>query len=145
MSIESIEYKRYTEVVWYKGGVCLVVRAVRGATTIDNNTSEDIIKETKYLLSEIIEKNGIDKADIISIIFSTTKDINATFPAVAAREMGMTDIALMCTNEMEVPGSLEKCIRVLMHINTEKTNKEIKYIYLKKAKSLRPDLKEGRI
>ncbi len=118
------------------------VRAVRGATTIDNNTVAEIVKETKYLLSKIIEENSINKDDIISVIFSTTRDIDATFPAVAAREMGWTDIALMCTHEMEVPGSLEKCIRVLMHINTEKTNKEIKYVYLRKAKALRPDLAE---
>ena len=118
------------------------VRAVRGATTIDNNTVAEIVKETKHLLSKIIEENSINKDDIISVIFSTTSDIDATFPAVAAREMGWTDIALMCTNEMEVPGSLEKCIRVLMHINTEKSNKEIKYVYLGKARALRPDLTE---
>jgi chorismate mutase len=120
----------------------LPVRAIRGATTIDNNTVSEIIKETKHLLSEIVEQNNINKDDIISVIFSTTGDINATFPAVAAREMGWTDIALMCTNEMEVPGSLEKCIRVMMHINTEKSNKEIKYVYLGKARALRPDLTE---
>lgn len=118
------------------------VRAIRGATTIENNDAREIIEETKHLLKRMVEDNGVDKEDIISVIFSTTKDINAAFPAVAAREMGWTDIALMCTNEMDVPGSLPMCIRVMMHINTEKTNKELKYIYLKKAKLLRPDLAE---
>jgi len=126
--------------VWYKGGVALPVRAVRGATTIDDNTVREIVKETRHLLCIMIEENNINKDDIISIMFSATRDIDAAFPAAAAREIGLTDVALMCTNEMEVPGSLQKCIRVLMHINTEKTNKEIKYIYLKNAKALRPDL-----
>jgi len=120
----------------------LPVRAIRGATTIENNDAREIIEETKHLLKRMVEDNGVDKEDIISVILSTTKDINAAFPAVAAREMGWTDIALMCTNEMDVPGSLPMCIRVMMHINTEKTNKELKYIYLKKAKLLRPDLAE---
>ncbi|NSW90444.1 MAG: chorismate mutase [Firmicutes bacterium] len=118
------------------------VRAIRGATTIDENTVDEIIKETKHLLRKMVEENNIEKDDIISIIFSTTRDINATFPAVAAREMGWTDIALMCTNEMEVPGSLQMCIRVLMHINTKKTYRKIKYVYLKGAKVLRPEFAE---
>ncbi|HPU41979.1 MAG TPA: chorismate mutase, partial [Acetivibrio clariflavus] len=75
-----------------------------------------------------------------SIIFTVTSDLNATFPAVAARNLGWTSIALMCTNEISVPGSLEKCIRVLMHINTDKRNDEIKHIYLNNAKVLRPDI-----
>jgi len=116
------------------------VRALRGATTIEKNLHKDIVYETKNLLSEIVQANSISKDDIISVIFSTTRDINAAFPAVAAREMGWTDIPLMCTNEMEVPGSLEKCIRVLMHINTDKSNSQLKHIYLKEAKKLRPDL-----
>lgn len=116
------------------------VRALRGATTIGKNLHKEIVYETKNLLSEIVQANSISKDDIISVIFSTTRDINAAFPAVAAREMGWTDIPLMCTNEMEVPGSLEKCIRVLMHINTDKSNSQLKHIYLKEAKKLRPDL-----
>jgi chorismate mutase len=120
----------------------LPVRAIRGATTIDNNTADEIIKETRNLLKRIVEDNNIKKDDIISIIFTVTRDVNAVFPAVAAREMGWTDIALMCTNEMEVPGSLKMCIRVLMHVNTDIPNDRIKYVYLKGAKILRPDLAE---
>lgn len=116
------------------------VRALRGATTIEKNSREDIMFETKNLLSEIVQANNINKDDIISVIFSTTRDINAAFPAAAAREMGWTDIPLMCTNEMDVPGSLEKCIRVLIHINSDKTNSQLRHIYLKEAKKLRPDL-----
>lgn len=117
-----------------------LVRAVRGATTVENNSVNEIIDETKVLLSKMIEENNIDENDIISIIFSVTKDLDAAFPAAAARQIGWTNVALMCTNEINVPGSLGKCIRVLMHINTEKNNREIRHVYLKSAKILRPDL-----
>jgi len=116
------------------------VRAIRGATTVENNCRDEIINETKELLQKIVEENGVDQEDMISIIFSVTKDLDAAFPAVAARQLGWTSIALMCTNEIDVPGSVRKCIRVLMHINTDKRNSEIKHVYLKGAKDLRPDL-----
>jgi len=118
----------------------MYVRALRGATTIEQNLRKDIMFETKNLLSKLVETNEISHDDIVSIIFSTTRDINAAFPAAAAREMGWNDIPLMCTNEMEVVGSLQKCIRVLMHINCCKTNSQLKHVYLKEAKKLRPDL-----
>ncbi|NLC67897.1 MAG: chorismate mutase [Clostridiaceae bacterium] len=120
------------------------VRAIRGAITIDNNTADEILGETKNLLKRIVEVNNIGKNDIISVIFTATRDVNAIYPAVAAREMGWTDIALMCTNEMEVPGSLRMCIRVLMHVNTDIPNDKIKHVYLKGAKVLRPDLQNNR-
>lgn len=116
------------------------VRAVRGATTVDSNTVEEIIDQTKMLLKKVVEDNKIERDDIISVIFSVTGDLDAAFPAVAARQLGWTDIALMCTNEVSVPGSLEKCIRVLMHFNTEFKNSDIRHIYLKGARILRPDL-----
>jgi len=122
----------------------LPVRAIRGAITIDNNTADEILGETKNLLKRIVEVNNIGKNDIISVIFTATRDVNAIYPAVAAREMGWTDIALMCTNEMEVPGSLRMCIRVLMHVNTDIPNDKIKHVYLKGAKVLRPDLQNNR-
>jgi chorismate mutase len=117
-----------------------LVRAIRGAITVEKNTAEDIIESTKILLEKIIEKNNMPIDNIISIIFSVTRDLDSAFPAVAARKLGWTDVALMCTNEIHVPGSLEKCIRVLMHVNTEKSNQDIKHVYLKGAKILRPDL-----
>ncbi|MDP4093139.1 MAG: chorismate mutase [Bacillota bacterium] len=118
------------------------VRAIRGAVTCSANTEQDILNETRELLIGIVEKNSIRENDIISIIFTVTNDLNAAFPAVAARSMGWTDIPLMCSNEIPVPGSLEKCIRVMMHINTEKDNKDIKHVFLKGARSLRPDLSQ---
>lgn len=121
-----------------------MVRAVRGATTIGNNTADEIISETAAVLEEIIKENGIDIEDIISIFFTVTKDINAEFPAVAARKIGLTQIALLCTYEIDVPGSLEKCIRVMLHFNTDKKNSEIKHVYRKEARRLRPDLSDGR-
>lgn len=119
------------------------VRAIRGATTVKKNTVNCILKGTEELLNRIISKNSLKVDNIISIIFTVTNDLNAAFPASAARELGITDIPLMCMREIDVPGSLEKCIRILMHINTSKKNDEITHIYLKEAKSLRPDLLGG--
>jgi len=117
-----------------------LVRAIRGATTVENNNADEMLRETEKLLIDIVEKNRLKEEDIISIIFTVTNDLNATFPAIAARNLGWTSIALMCTNEINVPGSLEKCIRVLIHVNSDKNNNEIKHVYLNKAKVLRPDL-----
>lgn len=118
----------------------LMVRAVRGATTVDSNSEQEILEHTAALLQEMVAQNGIETDDIISVLFSVTKDLNAAFPAVAARKLGWNRIALMCTYEMDVPGSLPNCIRVLMQINTEKKNSELKYIYQREAVKLRPDL-----
>lgn len=119
-----------------------MVRGIRGATTVENNDAVEMLRETEKLLVEIIEKNRLKEDDIISIIFTVTNDLNAAFPAVAARNLGWTSVALMCTNEINVPGSLEKCIRVLLHVNTDKRNSEIKHVYLNNATVLRPDLKD---
>ncbi|MEN8906676.1 MAG: chorismate mutase [Clostridiales bacterium] len=118
------------------------VLAVRGATTVNNNDSVEIIDETKKLLSDIIEKNSIDLEDIISVIFTMTDDLNDSFPAIAARQIGWKDIPLMCMKELNVKDSLEKCIRVMFYINSEKERKDVKHIYLNKSKILRPDLEE---
>lgn len=118
----------------------MLVRAIRGAITVPENTKEAILEGTRNLLAEIINSNEIKTSDLISIIFTMTGDLNAVFPAVAAREMGLNDVPLMCSNEIDVPGSLRSCVRVLIHINTDKANSEIKHIYLKGAAVLRPDL-----
>jgi chorismate mutase len=119
-----------------------MVNAIRGATTVDENTEQEILEATSELLRAMLEQNGIETEDIISVIFSVTTDLNAAFPAVAARRMGWTETALMCTYEIDVPGSLRKCIRVMMHIRTEKKSRELKFVYLKAARQLRPDLFE---
>lgn len=117
-----------------------MVRAIRGAITVQNNNAEEILQATKELLEEIIASNNINEEDVIDIIFTLTPDLNAVFPARAAREIGFTDIPLMCMSEIPVNGALEKCVRILLTLNTEKSRKEIRHIYLKDAKILRPDL-----
>ncbi len=117
-----------------------MVRAIRGATTVNENSVDEINSATIELLKEITRQNQISEGDIISIIFSVTSDINAAFPATAARLMGWTRTAMMCTYEIDVPGSLRKCIRVMMHIETEKSINALKYVYLREAKRLRPDI-----
>lgn len=114
-------------------------RGIRGATTADANTSEAILEATRELLLLLIEANDIDSADVGSVLFSTTPDLNADFPALAARQLGWHDVALMCGHEISVPGGLQQCIRVLIHWNTPKTQPEIKHVYIRGAKHLRPE------
>ena len=115
-------------------------RGVRGATTIASNTREEILKATRELLALLIRQNGIESRDVASAIFSTTPDIDAEFPALAARQLGWLDVPLLCGHEMAVPGALPMCIRVLIHWNTDKPQNEIEHIYVRDAKRLRPDL-----
>ena len=120
----------------------MATRALRGAITVDNNTREDILEGTTLLLKEIIERNNLKTDDMISVIFTATPDLNAVFPAVAARELGITNVSLLDMQELSVPGSLQKCIRILLHFNTDKKNNELKHVYLRGAAVLRPDLTE---
>ena len=116
------------------------VRGVRGAITASENSKESILSATKKLLEEIIGYNKIQKNAIASAFFTTTTDLNAEFPAVAARQLGWTTVPLMCGNEMAVPGSLQKVIRVMLHLNTDQSPEDIQNIYLGEAQSLRPEL-----
>ena len=113
------------------------VRAIRGATTSDNNTKEDIVEATRQMLVSLVEANDLRKEDVISAFFHTPKDLNTQFPAVAARKIGWTEVALMCSHEMFVPDAQEKCIRVMVHVNTDKSRQEINNVYLKDAVNLR--------
>lgn len=115
-------------------------RGVRGATTADSNSSQDILKATRELLALMIRQNQIEPEQVASAIFTTTQDLDAEFPALAARQLGWLDVALMCLHELEVPGSLRRCIRILLHWNTEKAADEVVHVYVKGASSLRPDL-----
>ena len=121
----------------------MLVRGFRGATTVDANSREAILEATAELLEEIVHANDIERDHVASIIFTTTPDLNAEFPAVAARNAGWTDIALMCGHEMNVPGSLPRCIRILMHVNTELAANQVKHVYLREARAVRPDLAAG--
>ncbi len=118
----------------------LVCRGVRGATTVEENSREAILKATRQLLALVIRRNNIDPTYLASAIFTVTKDLNAEFPALAARQLGWLDVPLLCGYEIDVPGSLGKCVRVLVHWNTEKTQKEIQHVYIHEATRLRPDL-----
>lgn len=118
----------------------MLVRGFRGATTADANTREAILDATAELLDALIRANDIEHDHVASIIFTTTPDLNAEFPAVAARAAGWTDVALMCGHEMGVPGSLARCVRILMHVNTELGLDQVKHVYLRGARALRPDL-----
>ncbi len=116
------------------------MRSIRGATTVEENTEDEILKNTKTLLKKIIKENNIETKDIVSIFFTMTKDLNKVYPAVSARELGIVDASLMCTQELYIENSLEKCIRVMFNINSNKKQSDMKHIYLNKAKTLRKDL-----
>lgn len=116
-------------------------RGVRGAITLESNTVDEIKKATVELLTQMIEKNNIDKKDISSAIFTLTKDINAIYPAKIAREeLNFDSVPMMCFNELEIEGSLKMCLRVLLSINTNLKQSEINHVYLKGAQVLRKDL-----
>jgi chorismate mutase len=114
-------------------------RGIRGATTVEENRAEAILAATRELLYTIIKANHIEPDDVASAIFTTTADLNATYPALAARQLGWHDTALLCGHEMDVPGGLQRCIRILVHWNTTCRSQEIVHVYLHGAKNLRPD------
>lgn len=115
------------------------VRGIRGASVVETNSKEAILTETTTLLNEMIQKNGVEFDDIASIFFSLTDDLNAEFPAIAARQLGMSDVPLLCMNEINVPNGLPRCIRILIHWNTTRPAHAIIHPYLKEAVMLRPD------
>lgn len=114
-------------------------RGIRGATTVDANQPEAILEATTELLAEMMRVNDLQVGDIASALFTTTRDLNAEFPAVAANRMGFDDVALLCGHEMDVPGSLHSCLRILLHVNTEKEASELEHTYIRGATALRPD------
>lgn len=119
----------------------MMCRGVRGAITVGSNDEDEILEATRELLQALVAANGMSVDDIASAYFTTTTDLTATYPAYAARQLGWYDAALLCGHEMMVPGSLTRCIRVLIHWNTTKSAAEISHIYLREARTLRPDRK----
>jgi chorismate mutase len=117
-----------------------VLRGIRGATTVDADTAEAILDATEELVREIVASNSLHPEDIASALFTVTPDLRAEFPAAAARRMGWTMVPLLNFTEIGVPGRLERCVRVLLHVNTERTQAEMVHVYLREAISLRPDL-----
>ncbi len=115
------------------------VRGIRGATTVEVDEKEAIISATEELLEEVVRQNEFDPDDIASVVFTVTNDLRATFPAEAARKRGWLMVPMLCATEIPVPGSLPMCIRVLIHVNTEKRQNEIRHVYQRRAVKLRPD------
>ncbi|MGB7340605.1 MAG: chorismate mutase [Phototrophicaceae bacterium] len=118
----------------------MMVRGVRGAITVEENTAEAILNATEEMMRWVIEQNGIEEEDVASALFTSTPDLNAAFPAKAARNMGWRHVALMGFQEIDVPEGLKMCVRVLIHWNTDKSNRELKHAFLRGAAALRPDL-----
>ncbi|TWU22060.1 Chorismate mutase AroH [Novipirellula galeiformis] len=117
-----------------------VCRGVRGATSVEKDDRDQILTATRQLLALMIRQNQIDSADVASATFTVTSDLTAEFPAFAARQLGWLEVPLLCGYEVSVVGSLPRCIRVMLHWNTDKTQSEIQHVYLHEAKRLRPDL-----
>ncbi len=107
------------------------------------DSASEILEETTRLLSELFERNPIETSDVISVLFTATPDLRAVAPAAAARAYGLTDVPLICTQEMDVEGALGRCIRLLMHVDTPATRGELRHVFLNEAVALRPDLADG--
>jgi len=118
------------------------VRALRGATTVDADTEEQVTTRVQALVTEMLERNGVDKQDLISVLFTATGDIHSMFPAAAARGIGLGDVPLLCARELDINGAMPMCIRVLMHLTTERRRDELHHVYLEGTRSLRDDLPE---
>lgn len=118
------------------------VRALRGATTVDADTPDQVTERTVELLTAMLERNGVAHEDLISIVFTTTPDVVSLFPATAARTMGLGDVPLLCASEIAVPGATPRCIRVLAHLTTDRPRQGLHHVYLQGARGLRDDLPE---
>jgi chorismate mutase len=119
-----------------------VVRGLRGATTVDEDTSAQVIERVQALIRAMMARNMVDHDDLISVFFTATEDIVSMFPATAARDIGLGDVPLICARELSIAGSTPLCIRILMHVYTDKSRTELHHVYLEGARNLRDDLPE---
>ncbi|MGB2756353.1 MAG: chorismate mutase [Acidimicrobiia bacterium] len=119
-----------------------MIRAIRGAAGCEENTADEIRRVTGELVSEMLERNGVNHDDLISILFTLTPDLNAEFPAAAARAMGLGDVPLLCASEIGVPHGMPRVVRIMMHTESARTRAELHHVYLGRARSLRDDLPE---
>lgn len=117
-------------------------RALRGATTCESDTPDEIFDATQELLLRMMERNDLDHDDVVSVLFTTSPDLASAFPATGARGIGFGDVPLMCASEIAVPGAMARCIRVMMYVYTSKGREELRHVYLRKAQALRDDLPE---
>jgi chorismate mutase len=116
------------------------IRALRGATTIDVDEKEHLFERVIALLEELFTRNDIEHDDLISILFTATDDVHSAFPAEAARKFGLGDIPLICARELDVAGATPRCVRVMVHLTTERPRDQLHHVYLEGARSLRDDL-----
>jgi chorismate mutase len=116
------------------------IRALRGAITLEADTKDQVIERTGRLLQTMLERNGIAKSDLVSIIFTATGDVRSEFPAAAARSLGISDVPLLCARELDVEDAIGLCVRVLMHLYTDKEPAALRHVYLEGAVPLRTDL-----
>jgi chorismate mutase len=117
-----------------------VLRALRGATTLDDDTAGQVNDRVWALVGAMLERNGIGHDDLVSVLFTATHDITSMFPATAARSLGLGDVPLICATELDIAGAMPRCVRVLMHFYTERTREELHHVYLEGARGLRDDL-----
>lgn len=120
----------------------MAVRGIRGATSVATDEKSEVLSATRELLVELLKANGLENEfdEIVSVIFTTTRDLTSAFPAEAARAIGMSTVPLLCASEIPVADSLPRCIRVLLHVNTEKSQAQMAHVYMRDAKKLRPDV-----
>ena len=116
------------------------VRALRGATTLDVDTEEQLAERVQALLKEMLARNDVDHEDLISIIFTATDDLRRAFPATVARGLGLGDVPLLCARELAIEGATPRCVRILVHLTTERSRDGLQHVYLEGAKGLRDDL-----
>jgi len=119
-----------------------MVRALRGASTCEANDAQEVTEVTQELLVAMLARNGVDHDDVISVLFTTTPDLNVAFPATAARGVGFGDVPLLCASEINVPGAMALTVRVMLHVYTTRPRSELRHVYLRNAQSLRDDLPE---
>jgi chorismate mutase len=118
----------------------MAVRALRGATQVEQDDREEVLAATTELLEAVLARNGLSADDLISVIFTATPDIRSEFPAYAARQMGITDVPLLCASEIDVPGAMPRVLRLLAHVETDRSRAEVRHVYLRGAAALRTDL-----
>jgi chorismate mutase len=118
----------------------VAVRAVRGAIQVEHDDRDEVLAAVTELLTTVLERNGIAPDDLISVIFTATPDLTSEFPAYAARQMGITDVPLLCATEISVPGAMARVLRLLAHVETDLPRSEVRHVYLRGAAALRTDL-----
>jgi chorismate mutase len=124
----------------FEQGVCMAVRAIRGATQVDADERTQVLDATRELVSAVLERNHLEHDDLISILFTATPDLVSEFPALAARELGLGDVPLMCATEINVPHALPRVLRLMAHVETARPRADVQHVYLRGAAALRRDI-----